>query len=263
MEPVTSFAGVFVRFGDHLAAIRRHANGLGAAAMEAGLDAPVSTCPGWAIRDLVAHVGGIHRWAAANVAKGSVSEAEQQQMFAAPPDSELFSWYADGYAALVTTLSEADPGVDCYTFLPNIASPLEFWGRRQAHETAIHRVDAEAALGMRPDFETAFAIDGLDELINGFVGRRGGRLRADPPVTIVIAPTDARATWAVRIGPEGRTISTSGRSEAEPEAELIVRGRAADLYLLLWNRAERHTVVLDGDESLLDLWKDKVRVRWR
>ena len=36
-------------------------------AAAAGLDAPVPTCPGWTVRDLVTHQGLIHRWATANV----------------------------------------------------------------------------------------------------------------------------------------------------------------------------------------------------
>ena len=31
--------------------------------------------------------------------------------------------------------------------VPGRALPLAFWARRQAHETAVHRVDAESALG--------------------------------------------------------------------------------------------------------------------
>src|SRR5215472_429357 len=34
-----------------------------AAAAERGLDAPVPSCPGWDVADVVAHVGSIHRWA--------------------------------------------------------------------------------------------------------------------------------------------------------------------------------------------------------
>ena len=33
----------------------------------AGADAPVPTCPGWTVRDLLAHQGMVHRWATAVV----------------------------------------------------------------------------------------------------------------------------------------------------------------------------------------------------
>jgi uncharacterized protein (TIGR03083 family) len=256
----TSFTGVFAGFDDHVAAIREHANGLGVAAQAAGLDAMTATCPGWAIRDLVSHIGGVHRWAAGNIASGRVSEEESAQMFSAPPDDALLSWYADGYEALLTTLTEADRDVECFTFLPEIASPLEFWARRQAHETAIHRVDAESARRTTPEFDTSFAVDGLDELINGFVRRKGGGLRSDSPVTIAVTPSDASAAWWIQVGPEGRSITTTS-GEADP-ADLTLRGPAAQLYLLLWNRASRDQVEVIGQESLLDLWREGVRVRW-
>ena len=56
-------------------------------------------------------------------------------------------------------------------------SPLAFWARRQAHETAVHRYDAQSAAPGGPPapagaFDPAFAADGVDELIMGFAARR-------------------------------------------------------------------------------------------
>jgi hypothetical protein len=41
-----------------------------------------------------------------------------------------------------------------------------------------------------------------------------------------------------------------------------VRGHASDLYLLLWNRRDRGGLDVQGDASLLDLWRESVRIRW-
>ena len=41
---------------------------LRANAGSAGLNAPVPTCAGWSVADLVAHTGQVHRWAAAQLA---------------------------------------------------------------------------------------------------------------------------------------------------------------------------------------------------
>src|ERR1700734_3905792 len=46
------------------------------------------------------------------------------------------------------------------------------WAARHAHETAIHRADADSASGVQPDYEPDFAADGIDELITGFAPRR-------------------------------------------------------------------------------------------
>jgi hypothetical protein len=49
---------------------------------------------------------------------------------------------------------------------------------RQAHETAIHRADAQSAAGTKPEYPAEFAADGINELIMGF-----GRRRKYAPVT--------------------------------------------------------------------------------
>ena len=59
---------------------------------------------------------------------------------------------------------------DMPTFLP-APSPLAMWARRQAHETAIHRYDAQHATGTSAGFDPAFASDGIDELVSGFAPR--------------------------------------------------------------------------------------------
>ncbi|CAM5496820.1 hypothetical protein TPAU25S_00705 [Tsukamurella paurometabola] len=38
------------------------------------LDLGVPSCPGWTVRDLIVHLGAVHRWAAAFLAAGPDSE---------------------------------------------------------------------------------------------------------------------------------------------------------------------------------------------
>src|SRR4029450_13488361 len=75
------------------------------------------------------------------------ADPPEASFFADPPgDDALVGWFRAGHATLVDALSAADPALDCWTFLP-APSPLGFWARRQAHETAIHRVDAQGPAG--------------------------------------------------------------------------------------------------------------------
>ena len=37
---------------------------------------------------------------------------------------------------------------------------------------------------------------------------------------------------------------------------------AADLYVLLWNRAPESSVAMSGNTDLMDLWRGNFRVRW-
>ena len=142
----------------------------------------------------------IHRWAARHVTECPDSiidgppEADILRGGAADPD--LLAWFRGGHAALVDALSTADPGLQCATLMP-AASPLAFWARRQAHETAIHRADADSASGIRPEYPPDFAADGIDELIMGFGQRRKYRPSADKDGTMRVQATDTGDAWHV------------------------------------------------------------------
>ncbi len=79
------------------------------------------------------------------------------------------------------------------TFLKDAPAPREFWARRQAHETTIHMVDAQSALlGRVPSTDeagisSAFAADGLDELLRGFFTRGKSKLFDGKPFVVVVA----------------------------------------------------------------------------
>ncbi|MCP4189359.1 MAG: hypothetical protein GY768_01890, partial [Planctomycetaceae bacterium] len=52
-----------MKITEHIDAIQHEGQLLAAAATRTELDAPIPTCPDWRMRDLVRHVGGVHRWA--------------------------------------------------------------------------------------------------------------------------------------------------------------------------------------------------------
>ena len=132
---------------EHIAAIERDGELMAAAARQAGPAALVPSCAPWQVRDLLKHQGYVHRWAATFVGQQLAEPAddlsEAEVLAAGPPDDVLLGWFTDGYQALAQTLRAADPAVQCWSFLP-APSPLAFWARRQAHETAIHRAGRSA-----------------------------------------------------------------------------------------------------------------------
>jgi uncharacterized protein (TIGR03083 family) len=228
-----------------------------AAAAETGLAAAVPTCPAWTVTDLLGHTGVVHRWATEYVARGADAYGGCQPEEAVAPADGLLDWFAEGHADLVGALRAAPADLDTWSFLA-APSPLAFWARRQAHETAVHRADAEAAAGRIPTYATDFAVDGLAELLELFWGRRKGRLLSDPPCSVRVVPTDSTRSWHVQIGPEGRTITPDG----EQPADCTLSGAAADLYLDLWNRPPAGAVKVDGDPAVLDLWRRLARITW-
>jgi uncharacterized protein (TIGR03083 family) len=224
---------------------------LASAAERAGADAKVPTCPDWQVRDLLKHTGTVHRWAAAVVAGG----LSDRVPFPDRPDldgAELLAWFREGHRLLVDTLGSADPGLDCFQFLP-APSPLAFWARRQAHETAVHRFDAEAARGGNPEeLGRDFAADGIDELLRGFHARAKSRVRTDEPRVLRVRANDTDgAVWTVRLTQEPPAAEYGDAGDADCE----VSGPAARLYLALWNRLPFPQVT--GDVSVAGLWREK------
>lgn len=248
-----------MRIAEHIAVLREDGERLAEAAESAGLDASVPTCPRWQVRDLLAHLGGVHRWAASYVSSGRShpgTREEEAAFFTKVRDDALVGWFREGHRALVEALSAADETTTCWTFLP-APSPLAFWARRQAHETAVHRADAESAISAVPQWDPAFAVDGIDELLNGFLNRPKGRLVADPPMSMAIVATDIDAAWTVHIEPDTRRIVSGQRP-----ADLTLAGTASNLYLLLWNRAGAERVDMRGDPAVLELWRTRATVNW-
>ena len=221
------------------------------------LEADVPACPPWTVRQLVTHIGGVHRYAA-QIVRDRLAEdpAETEDDLAQPGDADLLEWFRAGHAELLATLRGADPDVQCLTFFA-APSPLEFWARRQAHETAIHRADAESATGPITPFVAEFAADGIDEMITGFASRKRKFHEVDAPRTLAIRPDDADP-WLLTIAADGlhREDSTDGLVGT---ADARVGGSASDLYLWMWNRPS--PVHVAGDEDVAALWR-QIRVRW-
>jgi uncharacterized protein (TIGR03083 family) len=234
-----------------------------AAVRATAADAPVPTCPEWVARDLIRHVGGVHRWATSFVAEARTepgSQTLEEIVGGWPGDEELGDWFEAGYVRLAAALEASPPDLACWTFMP-APSPLAFWSRRQAHETAIHRVDAElAACRSEPHLSScapAFAADGVDELLTCFVPRRSTKLRSEVPATLGVRCLDDDGAWVLSIGPDGVTTVVGAG-----EADCTVRGAAGDLYLALWNRGGDERLQIEGDRAVLERFGEAVQVRW-
>lgn len=154
-------------------------------------------------------------------------------------------------------------------------SPLAFWSRRQLHETTVHRVDAESALGGPLTTVGADrAADGIDELLAGFHARPKSRVRSSVPRTLRVRAVDTGAVWTVRISDEPpQTVRTQAGDGAGggPAADqggggdrvdCELSGTAEGLYLTLWNRLPLAAVTLRGDRSVARLWTDNSAVTW-
>lgn len=227
---------------------------------------PVPSCPLWTVRDLIAHLGGAHRWAIDIVTRRLLqdsSEREQDALMAPPADpDELLPWFRSGVGVLIQTLTEAPDDLRAFVFLKGAPPARQFWARRQVHETTIHRVDVLAArLGRLPStseaaISPAVAVDGIDEIVAGFVPRRSSRLRTDEPFRMTIAPHDVDIAWTVAVS-EQPPVVTRG---VDPDAHATLTGSAAGIYLGLWNRGD--DIAETGTVDALGHWREQVRIAW-
>ena len=231
------------------------------AAEGAGLGAAVPTCPGWTVADLVHHVGVVHRKAATYVGEGRPTPLIGDDLEAVvgprPPDEALLDYFRDGFVALVDVFERAPADLECWTFFA-APTPLDFWTRRQAHELAVHRADAQCASGIPGGYDGAFAADGVDELLSGFFGDPHRARGFEVSGSMQITASDVDGRWHLEIEP-GRLVTTRD----ERISDVTVTGPASDLYLFLWNRASADTVEFGGDVRLLDAWRTTARIRSR
>ncbi len=252
-------------FDEYLAAIRTGAAALLADAGGLSRTDLVPTCPGWTVADLLAHHGGVCRWAATIVGQrrtSNLSDAELAAVFAHPVDrAPLLRWYGEAADGLARALAASTAG-PALVFLRDAPEPRMFWARRSAHETTIHRADMlSATLGHLPTaaatgIPVELALDGLDELLMGFVPRSSSTLRTDERIVLTIEPSDSSRAWTVTISP-GPPVTVPG---VAPGADASLTGTAAALYLGLWNRGDE--IAEHGDAPVLGLWRERVRVSW-
>ena len=239
-------------FQRYLDELRRQGQLLRDSAHQPPLQAAVPSCPGWTVSRLVGHVTKVHHWASWILG----GHPREEFRFATPEDSQLFELYDAGLAEAVASLRAAPDALAVWTITPAPSAKL-FWARRLAHETAIHRVDADLAAGYGVrGFDLDFAVDGIAELLTSSAARfdrsglpPGGR-------TISLTPLDSNASWTLSIGPD----VLGCRPMASDDADLAVFGLAENLYRWVWNRAGDDEVALRGDLGLADRWRQDFRV---
>ncbi|MFF1922928.1 maleylpyruvate isomerase family mycothiol-dependent enzyme [Streptomyces sp. NPDC058221] len=250
-----------MEIAEHINSLAVEGRLLAKAAQEAGTGAPVPTCPGWQVRDLLRHTAMVHTWAAAFVTEGHTSYVPDT----GEPGLDgpgLLDRFRDGHHRLVAALEGAPPDVECWTFLA-APSPLAFWARRQAHETTVHRVDAESARGgaLSP-VAAAHAVDGVEELLLGFHTRPRSRVRTEEPRTLRVRATDTGMVWTVRLSAEPpRAVRETG-APMDTAVDCELSAPAQDLYLSLWNRLPLTALAVTGDPDLARLWRENSAVTW-
>lgn len=195
------------------------------------LDAPIASCPGWSLRDLAVHLGGVHQWAAHAVVTGEpVFEPEPSES----GRSALADWYRGHAAQLIDVLASRPADSPAWT-LDEGDPTVGFWRRRQVHETVIHTWDAETSCGEPHQIEPLLAWDGVDEVVHVLYPRQV-RLRRVAPLAgaVRLVATDV---------PGALTIGSGDAVEVRHTAEVLLR--------LLWHRVDLATEPVDPRAAAL------------
>ena len=222
----------------------------------ADLTRQVPTCPEWTLRQLATHVGRAHRWAAQIVSTRSAEFIPFRQVpdGRIPDDPALHApWLRAGAELLIESAREAG-GDPVWTF--DGPQPASFWARRMAHETAVHRADAQITAGRDPEFDADLAADAIDEWLGSMSGTGPSDSRVDalPDGALLhvhVTDEGVDGEWLVRR--EGDAVTVE---RGHGKGDVVVRGPAGPVLLVLLRRVppDDPRVEVLGDAALLTGW---------
>ncbi len=138
-------------------------------------------------------------------------------------------------------LAAAAPDDEVWT-ISRTDHDVAFWRRRMALETALHRWDAEDALGRDPTVPAWLAREGVEETLHVYLEQRlDGRDVGGSGQQVGFVPHDEPG-WTMTLRSAGVEVRP-GRGGAAT----TVRGTALELWLLLTGRADLDVDAVDGD----------------
>lgn len=222
-------------------------------------ETPVPTCPGWALRQLLTHVGRGDRWAATIVRERADARVDIRTVpDGKPPVDDPVGWLAESAGLLIDAVSATGPDVPVWTFTG--PKPAAWWIRRRLHESTVHRADAAIALGVPYEIEAELAADGICEWLDILTSRPvpdDGPMLPDG-ATLHLHATDnglgAGGEWLVR-SEGGRVAWEHGHGKGA----VAVRGSAADLLQAVLRRipADDPRLQVLGDAAAWRTWLER------
>jgi uncharacterized protein (TIGR03083 family) len=225
------------------------------AAAGAGLTATVPSCPEWTVLALVHHTGEQYQWVRSHVSRGTTSRPENVTHGPGelPTGPAAVQWWTDEYEALLEVFDAVDPELPAWNWAPR-AKQAAFWFRRMAHETAVHRWDAQTAVGHVEPIEATLAVDTISEVLDSWLpaGRRRGP--TDRSGMVQLAATDVEVEWFLRLRGEGVALldTATWLDHDDHRTRVLARGTASDMALALWGRVPFDILEISGETDLLE-----------
>jgi len=230
-----------------------------AEAAELGLEPRVPGCPEWTLGQLVVHLGDVYDfWS--RVVEARIpdlagvrmleQQLEQERGQRSRPDfyqaPEALAYLERNAMRIIRVLAAADPAQPNWTWWPGSHS-AGFVQRRMAHETSVHRWDAQSAHGVQqPIAPPDVAADGIDELLKNELTGWPDEGRTFPKASFHLHCTDTPGEWLIRATGEAVQLI-----DQHAKADVAATGAASDLLLWLWGRIPPAALRIHGDPELL------------
>lgn len=220
-----------------------------AAAATGNLSLDVPSCPGWTVRDLASHVAQVYEHKILCTALGHAPDPWPPEW---PADRDPIEWYGDAHERLLEMFAQSGPTTPSATWWPKDQT-VGFWARRMAQETAVHRIDAELAIGEATPVDAELAVDGVDEVLLLMLA---GDWSEDPEETATgqhVAISTGGRTWFVTLEEKAMSVTEDGRA-----ADATLEGDPSDVLLWLWGRSPDERVARSGDQEALRLLRSRL-----
>jgi hypothetical protein len=216
------------------------------------LSAAVPSCPGWTLADLLRHLThGYLDVVVPQLRKTETAPARDRKL------ADPLAAFEHAYAVMLEELAAHERREDADLEL------AAFWIRRMAHETAMHRIDADLAVQRPPvAIPVELAADGVDELLTMFLARETTQWTEEYADDLTdwaarwLMVSIGAAAWQITVRPRGVAVEpivpgqppTDGcaaRIDSDPEA------------FLRWayNRPPTQRMVTTGDDLMLEQFK--------
>jgi uncharacterized protein (TIGR03083 family) len=229
---------------------------LAAIGQPGAVTAEVPSCPDWTVGDLARHLGGLYRRVRLNAGSAGVNDNWGPMVVPteapAADDEQVVRWYSEELAQLAAFFDQLDPDLPTWNWAPQ-AKTAAFWFRRMAHETALHRWDAQLATGLAEPLEAKLAGDTVSEVLDTFLPAGRRRAASGEAGMVGLNAVDLDQTWTVRLWAGGVALLDTGTlldDDAHP-ARAAASGTASDLALALWGRLAFDILDTVGDIALL------------
>jgi uncharacterized protein (TIGR03083 family) len=217
-----------------------------------GLDAPVPSCEGWTVADVLDHTAHVYLHKVAWLRDGARPDPWPPPELADRDPSELFD---EATAALVADLESRDPDAAADTFWPPERT-VGFWYRRMALEVAVHRYDGELAHDVPTAIEDDLATDGVDEALRVMLGGPWwDRFDTAEPLDARVRVTCGGRSWTVAADLRSVTVTEGDTGSVAVE----IAGAPEDVFLWLWGRRDAEDrLAIAGDEELADAFRRRL-----